>query len=244
MKLKLIGTGSIAATERSACSLIDEKILIDCGNGNVKTLVEQGVDVNSIEAILITHLHTDHFFDLPFFILLKNFNNSQTITKIYCPKGTEKIIEHLCNDYVAGQANVFEKWKNNAKVEFIEFDTLKNKEVVTGYYTNSYLVEHGDLKPAYGYIIRKENKAIGFSGDSTYCENINVIVKNSDIAVLDMSFPEKNKTHMGVGDIENISNIFNKKIVATHMGIQARKLAKEKKIKNLIIPSDGEEIEI
>lgn len=37
MKLQMIGTGAIGAKERSACSLIDEKILIDCGNGNIKT---------------------------------------------------------------------------------------------------------------------------------------------------------------------------------------------------------------
>ena len=38
---------------------------------------------------------------------------------------------------------------------------------------------------------------------------------------------------------------FNKKIIAaTHMTMQARELAKEKNIKNLIIPNDGDEIEI
>ena len=29
MKLKLVGTGAIIGKERSACSLVDEKILID-----------------------------------------------------------------------------------------------------------------------------------------------------------------------------------------------------------------------
>ena len=46
MKLKLVGTGAITGKERSACSLVDEKILIDCGNGIVKTLTEQGIDIN------------------------------------------------------------------------------------------------------------------------------------------------------------------------------------------------------
>lgn len=244
MKLKLVGTGAITGKERSACSLVDEKILIDCGNGIVKTLTEQGIDINNIEAILITHLHADHFFDLPFFILVKNIYKLQKMTRIYCPKGTEKIIEHLSNDYVAGQASAFENWKNNSKVEFIEFDDLKDKEIVKGYYANAYTVEHGEQKPSYGYVIRKENKAIGFSGDSTYCESINIIVQNSNIAVLDMSFPKRNEAHMGVDDIECISNKFNKKIVATHMSKPARELAKYKNIKNLTIPNDGDEIEI
>lgn len=244
MKLRLVGTGAIIGKERSACSLVDGKILIDCGNGIVKTLTEQGIDINNIEAILITHLHADHFLDLPFFILAKNIYKSQKMTRIYCPKGTEKIIEHLSNDYVAGQATAFENWKNNTKVEFIEFDDLKDKEIAEGYYANAYIVEHGEQKPAYGYVIRKENKAIGFSGDSTYCQSIDIIVQNSNIAVLDMSFPERNEAHMGIDDIESISNKFNKKIVATHMSNLSRKIAKDKNIKNLIIPNDGDEIEI
>lgn len=244
MKLKLVGTGAIIGKERSACSLVDEKILIDCGNGIVKTLTEQGIDINNIEAILITHLHADHFFDLPFFILVKNIYKSQKMTRIYCPKGTEKIIEHLSNDYVAGKASVFENWKKESKLEFVEFDNLKDEEIAKGYYADSYIVEHGEQKPAYGYVIRKENKAVGFSGDSTYCESIDIIVQNTDIAVLDMSFPKRNEAHMGVDDIEMISNKFNKKIVATYMSKLARELAKDKNIKNLIIPNDGDEIEI
>ena len=175
----------------------------------------------------------------------KNIYKSQKATKIYCPKGTEKIIEHLSNDYIAGQSNAFENWKSSSKIEFIEFENLKDEEIVKGYYANTYLVDHGEQKPAYGYVIKKENKVIGFSGDSKYCKNIDIIVENSDIAVLDMSFPKRNESHMGVDDIENISNKFNKKIIAaTHMTMQARELAKEKNIKNLIIPNDGDEIEI
>lgn len=244
MKLKLIGTGSIIGEARSACSLIDEKILIDCGNGILKTLTSQGIDINNIKTILITHLHADHFFDLPFFLLVKNNFKHNEETKIYCPKGTEEIIKHLCNDYVGGQPNLFEKWKYNSKILFEEFDNLNDEEIIKGYFVNSYFVEHGKKKPAYGYVIRKDNKSIGFSGDSTYCENVKKIIEISDVSVLDMSHPKGNEAHMGVEDIEYICKKFDKKIVATHMSDQARKLAKELNIKNLIIPNDGDEIEI
>ena len=88
MKLKLIGTGAITGKNRSACSLVDGKILVDCGNGILKTLTEQGIDIYNIEVILITHLHADHFFDLPFLALLRFFNKPQNFTTIYCPVGT------------------------------------------------------------------------------------------------------------------------------------------------------------
>ena len=45
MKIKMIGTGSISVKERSSCCLIDDRILVDCGNGIVKTLLEQNVEL-------------------------------------------------------------------------------------------------------------------------------------------------------------------------------------------------------
>lgn len=244
MKLKIVGTGAITGKNRSACSLIDNKILVDCGNGLLKTLEEQGCNIYDIETILITHLHADHFFDIPFLVLLNSFNKSEKTTKIYCPIGTEKIIEHLCNDYIGDVPNCFDTWKENGKIEFIEFDNLKNKEVIKGYYVTSYLVEHGNRKPAYGYVIKHNDKSIGFSGDSAYCENIDEIVNNSNVAVLDMIFPKGTKTHMGFDNIENIIIKYGKKIIATHMSDDSKEYAKNKNIEKLIVPNDGDEFEV
>lgn len=244
MKIKTVGTGAITGAYRSACTLVDDKILIDCGNGIIKTLEEQGVSPNNIEIVLITHLHADHFFDLPFFLLTKSLYKSQTKTKIYCPRGTEKIIEHLCNDYIANEPGAFNEWKNDGNIEFIEFDNLEEQEVLDNYFVSAYPTKHANLKQSYGYVIKKDNKSVGFSGDSVYCENINKIVENSNISVLDMTFINSSKTHMGVEDIEILAKKYNKPIITTHMTKEARDYAKSKNIENLIIPTDGQEIEI
>lgn len=38
MKIKMIGNGSIGAKSFSSCALINDEILIDLGNGNVKNM--------------------------------------------------------------------------------------------------------------------------------------------------------------------------------------------------------------
>ena len=38
MKIRMIGTGSIGAKAFSSCTLVEDKILIDLGNGNVKNM--------------------------------------------------------------------------------------------------------------------------------------------------------------------------------------------------------------
>lgn len=244
MKIKMVGTGSIVAKERSACTLIDNEILVDCGNGTVKTLMEQGVNVNDIRVILITHFHIDHFYDLPMFIFTKLFGNNDKVTKIYGPLGTEKICEELFNKTMIDGDN-FQKLKIKSNVEFFEFERLSAEEILEEYFVNSYVVDHCSKSPVYGYTIQKDNKIIGLSGDSNYCNNIDEILKTSDITVLDMNSLKGDNYHMGVDDIQNICKKYkDKKIIATHMTEQSRQYAKQIKIENLTIPNDGDEIEI
>lgn len=242
MKIKTIGTGAISVKQRSACTLIDNKILVDCGNGIVKTLLEQNVNINEIDALLITHLHGDHFLDIPFLIMQRGFSSPENKLHIFCPKGTTVTIDKIFN-LIYSDVD-WEKQKNKANVEFMEFKNLDNKEISSGYFATSYNVEHGNFNPSYGYIIKSKNTSIGFSGDSAYCENIDEIIKNSNISILDMSFVDSRNNHMGFQDIEALIDKYNKPIIATHMSSNVRKYALDMKIKNLIIPNDGDEFEI
>jgi len=243
MKLKMIGTGALSVKDRSSCSLIDDRILIDCGNGILKTLLEQNVDISKIDTLLITHLHGDHFLDIPFLIMQRNFMLAQNELKIFGPEGTENTIAKLVT-LAYEDIEDWQKEKDKAKVKFIEFKSLNNEEVANNYFVDSYEVKHGNCKPAYGYIVRCNNKVIGFSGDSSYCENIDKIINSSNLSVLDMSFVNSNNKHMGVQDIEFLAKKYNKQIITTHMNQEARELVIENKIKNIIVPNDGDEFEI
>lgn len=90
MKINIVGSGSIGSEYMSASYVIDNHILIDVPNGIIKYLKKLGYDILKIDTILITHLHGDHFFDLPFLMLGKYFNKDKTPIKVICPYGTIK----------------------------------------------------------------------------------------------------------------------------------------------------------
>lgn len=46
---------------RSSCALINDTVLVDCGDHTVDSLRIAETDVSKITDILITHLHSDHF---------------------------------------------------------------------------------------------------------------------------------------------------------------------------------------
>lgn len=242
MKINIVGSGSIGADMMSASYILDEHILIDVPNGIVKHVSQLGHDILKIDTILITHLHGDHFFDLPFFLLKKYFNHDKTPVKIICPKGTIKKTKEL---FRLGFPYNFRKVMNNVNIEFIEHKGSSHLKLGE-YLITSRRVKHGKMTPAFGYIIHKKTKSIGFSGDSMYCPAVDKIVEEADISILDMSLKgEGDNSHMGYLDIQKICNKHQEKtIIATHMHNRTREVALNNPIKNLIVPLENEEINI
>lgn len=74
-RLLLVGTGTPAPVARRAgtCCLLevgDECVLIDCGPGSVRRLVEARIPVTRITRVFLTHLHYDHCVDYAYLVLL------------------------------------------------------------------------------------------------------------------------------------------------------------------------------
>ena len=71
MEVKLIGTGGIFSPFNSACALINKHILVDIPNGSLKEMRKNNINIKDIDCIFVTHLHGDHYFDIPFLLLEK-----------------------------------------------------------------------------------------------------------------------------------------------------------------------------
>ena len=66
MKIKVIGTGAIYTKYNSACTLINNELIVDMPNGTLKQLLKMNIKPENIKTIIITQLHGDHTEDLPF----------------------------------------------------------------------------------------------------------------------------------------------------------------------------------
>ena len=70
MKIKFLGTGSAQTSlNRFHSSFLisssNHNLLVDCGDGISKAILKQNIDFNSIDSILISHFHADHYSGLP-----------------------------------------------------------------------------------------------------------------------------------------------------------------------------------
>lgn len=239
MKVELIGTGAIYTKYNSACTLINEDIIVDMPNGTLKQLLKN-YKPEKIKTILITHMHGDHTADVPFFLkYVYNFSKIDNKIVIIGPKGIENQIVKLFEAYRFEDKEEIER---AMKIKYIELE--QENEIINNinsYKVQSILVSHGEEKPAYGYVV---NDVIGLTGDTGICNGAEEIVKNSKITIADASLFEGDSCHMGIDNIKYLIEKYGKQIIATHLRDTTREKLKSEKINNILVVEDGYTFEI
>ena len=64
-----------------------QKIVVDCGLGVTRGLIDQGMSLNSLSTIVISHLHSDHYLELGPLIHTAWTAGLKTKVMIYGPEG-------------------------------------------------------------------------------------------------------------------------------------------------------------
>lgn len=235
MKVRLLGTGAIYSKYNCASELIDDKILVDVGNGVLKELRKINYDLTKLEMIMITHLHVDHYADLPALILNLEVEENLKPIHIVGPKGLKENLMGLCHIYYQ---NFFDSFIEQ-KIKFIEIlPETKSIDLFNDYNIMVQKVDHYNIE-CYGYII---NNKIGITGDTCLCKEVLNIFENSEIVITDISMIKGNKYHMGIDDIETIRKTYKNRMIATHLRDDTREELKKKCLEDVIIKEDGEEM--
>lgn len=240
MQVELIGTGSIYTKYNSACTLINNDMIIDMPNGTLKQLLKKNYKPEKIKTIVITHMHGDHIADLPFFLkyVFRYIMVNDEVT-IIGPKGIKNKVVQLFDAYNFENKEEIEQTMQIKYVELDNHNILIND--TNGYNVKSVLVSHGEEKLAYGYII---NNVLGLTGDSGICDGIEEIVNNSKVIIADSSFIEGDSCHLGIDNIKYLIEKYKKQIIATHLRDITREEFKTNEIENFLVVEDGYKFEI
>lgn len=233
MNVELIGTGAIYSKYNSACTLIDDSMIVDVPNGALKQLLNSNHEIEKIDKILITHMHGDHTADIPF-LLMYMYKAKQISRKtiIIGPTFIEDKIKQLFEAYNYHALNKIKEY-----IQFVELkpnEILEGKEI--GYKIKSISVLHGNEAPAYGYII---DDKLGLTGDSSLCEGVEKIARNSKLVIADCSRINGDSSHMGIDNLEYLVKKHNSKIIATHLKDETREELLNLKLDKILVKEDG-----
>lgn len=114
MKISFIGTSSGKATlNRNHTSLLFSSgkynLLVDAGDGTSRALIGNGINFNSINGILFTHLHPDHFSGLPALIVQMKLMNRKEALVIFIHESLRTTVEDfLLQSYLLPERMGFE----------------------------------------------------------------------------------------------------------------------------------------
>lgn len=103
IQLTLLGTGcpSVDQDRHGPASLVDggpsSQLLVDCGSGVTHRLLEAGYSGSEIDALLLTHPHSDHIVDLFQLIISSWHQGRNRPQRIFGPLGTKKFVDGLMN---------------------------------------------------------------------------------------------------------------------------------------------------
>lgn len=215
MEVKVIGCSTTWTDKPVSCYCINNKIIVDSGEGTLKYYKQNNVNFLDVNNIFITHLHTDHFAGLGAYIsqvLVYEDESKKYRLSIYGPKGIKKALNILAQNFACPTINK----KVEDYINVVEISSKEQIIEVENFKIKPFILNHGGLINI-GYVFEDSSSAVGFSGDCTYDENVKEFVANTKVAFLDCCSEKTTPSHMGADKFKYLQQCFpNKRLIATH----------------------------
>lgn len=170
-------------------------IIVDSGSSAARNLAFFGIRADQIDAILITHFHSDHIDGLGELVLQRwALGDQDSPTPVHGPSGIEDVVSGFNAAYSrdralriahhgeaamrpqagGGEARPFLTPEDGAMVKVLEHKGLT---------VRSFRVDHGVVTPAVGYRFDYKGRSVVISGDTRRSSNLEALNPDVDLLV-------------------------------------------------------------
>lgn len=173
-------------------------VVIDAGSGSAARIDLANLPVASLNAVFITHYHSDHYYDIPALA-----NNSWRYGRreplmVYGPTGTQVIMEGFTQAMALDIAiRALHNADNTAIYAPADIAYPVGQDVTPPPFGESKLiyehpgglriyafrVDHAPVEPAFGYRAEYRGRVVTVSGDTRYNPNIELFAQDADILI-------------------------------------------------------------
>jgi ribonuclease Z len=191
VRLILLGTGCPVAHPRryGPAQLIeagDTRLLVDCGSGVTQRLREVDRNGAVIDALLITHLHSDHVIDL-WQLLVSGWHQGRTRPlRVLAPEGFGAFASALAAAW-AGERRLrlaYERRPNPEGFELQVEELVPGRALRIGPFTIEPVeVDHRPVAPALGFALTAGSRRLVLSGDTRPCDTLVRVAQGCDLLV-------------------------------------------------------------
>jgi ribonuclease BN (tRNA processing enzyme) len=220
MQLRFIGCGDALGSggRANTCFHVtgnNINFLIDCGASSLPALKRLDVVRDSIDLILITHFHGDHFGGLPFFLLDAQFTRRTRPLVIAGPQGIETRLAQLMEAMFEHSS----KTKQRFDLSVVALNPEESRSF-GGVKVTPYPVVHGESGgPFLAYRIEAEGRTIAYSADTEWTETLIPVAREANLFIAEAYYYDRIvKNHLSLKTLEaHLSEINARRLILTHM---------------------------
>jgi ribonuclease BN (tRNA processing enzyme) len=220
VEVRFIGSGDAFGSggRSNACISVrgeTQHLLLDCGATSLPAMQRWGVDPGSIDAVVVSHLHGDHFGGLPFMVLHGQFNRRTRPLTIVGPPGTPERVTAAMEVLFPGSSTVARRFDTRFVVLSERVETVIGAALVRGY-----VVPHASGAPAYALRVRLEGTIVGYSGDGEWSDALAEVAAGADLFIAEgYTVDRPIKYHLSYADLQrNRAALRCGRLVLTHPG--------------------------
>jgi ribonuclease BN (tRNA processing enzyme) len=189
--------------------------LLDCGASSLIVMRRFGVDPNTIQTVLISHLHGDHFGGLPFLLLDAQFVSKRKIPLTIAGPPTLASRLHALREVMfpgSTEANL------EFPLDIIELEPQVTAQV-NGVAVTPFPVHHPSGAPSYALRCQVEQRTLCYSGDTEWVPVLVEAARGVDLFIAETyTFDQQVPFHTNwVSLREHLPEIGAKRVLLTHM---------------------------
>jgi ribonuclease BN (tRNA processing enzyme) len=220
MELRILGSGDAFGSggRLHTCFHLRDRqgaFLIDCGASAMIAIRRFGVDPNAVRAILISHLHGDHFGGLPFFILDAQLISRRSAPLVIAgPPGLEERLRAAMDALFPGSASAPRRFE----VVVRELAPRVTQEIA-GIAVTPFVVKHPSGAPPLALRIAVDGKVLCYSGDTEWVDDLAEAARDADLFIAESyCFDRPVKYHLDFATLaRHLPAIGARRVLLTHM---------------------------
>jgi ribonuclease Z len=181
-----------------------EKLMFDCGRAATIRMAQMGMLLGELNKLFVTHLHSDHVIGIPDLYLTGWASQGRVVPlRVWGPVGTRDMMTHLQKAF-AFDIHIRRDVDERFPADGIKTVGTDIREGVvyeeSGVKVTAFLVDHGPVKPAFGYRVDYRGHSVAISGDTKPSDNLVKFSQGVDLLIHEGGGPKKTEAVEGRAD--------------------------------------------